>query len=116
PFLSLAELVGRVDVDVRHARQSPRPRAAAQGGMHPNSHWRRHPGRESSSEPDDAETRIVVSVCPMSAMEAGRRPHGGDVKWEPMMPRFRPLRLLVSWFVAGASLYVAAALLPGLRL
>ena len=52
----------------------------------------------------------------MSAMETGHRPHGADVKWEPLMPRIRPLRLLVSWFVAGASLYVAAALLPGLRL
>ena len=42
--------------------------------------------------------------------------YGAEVSWEPERPRLRPLRLLVSWAIAAASLYVAAALLPGLEL
>jgi uncharacterized membrane protein YvlD (DUF360 family) len=42
--------------------------------------------------------------------------YGAEVSWEPERPRLRPLRLLVSWAIAAASLYVAAALLPGVEL
>jgi uncharacterized membrane protein YvlD (DUF360 family) len=42
--------------------------------------------------------------------------YGAKVTWEPVRPRLRPLRLLVSWMVAAASLYVAAALVPGVTL
>ncbi len=42
--------------------------------------------------------------------------YGAEVTWEPERPRLRPLRLLVSWAIAAASLYVAAALLPGVDL
>ena len=42
--------------------------------------------------------------------------YGAGVRWEPAKPRFRPLRLLLSWAVAAASLYVAAAVLPGVDL
>jgi uncharacterized membrane protein YvlD (DUF360 family) len=42
--------------------------------------------------------------------------YGADVKWEPMRPRLRPLSLLVSWAIAAASLYVAAALVGGVEL
>ena len=38
------------------------------------------------------------------------------VTWEPTKPRLRPLRLLVSWAIAAASLYVAAILVPGVTL
>jgi uncharacterized membrane protein YvlD (DUF360 family) len=36
--------------------------------------------------------------------------------WEPTPPRLRPLRLVLGWAVAAASLYVAAALVPGVSL
>jgi hypothetical protein len=42
--------------------------------------------------------------------------YGAGVRWEPAKPRFRPLRVLLSWAVAAASLYVAAAVLPGVDL
>ena len=42
--------------------------------------------------------------------------YGQSVTWEPATPRIRPLRLLVSWAVAAASVWVAAALIPGVTL
>src|SRR5204862_6600925 len=42
--------------------------------------------------------------------------YGMGVSWEPVRPQLRPLRLLVSWAIAAASLYVAAGLLPGVEL
>jgi uncharacterized membrane protein YvlD (DUF360 family) len=42
--------------------------------------------------------------------------YGAGVKWQPAKPRLRPLRLVVSWAVAAASVYVAAAIVPGVSL
>jgi uncharacterized membrane protein YvlD (DUF360 family) len=42
--------------------------------------------------------------------------HGEAVAWEPTKPRLRPLRLLVSWAIAAATLYVAAIIVPGVTL
>jgi uncharacterized membrane protein YvlD (DUF360 family) len=42
--------------------------------------------------------------------------YGAPVRWQPAKPRFRPLRVALGWLVAAASLYVAAALLPGVTL
>jgi uncharacterized membrane protein YvlD (DUF360 family) len=39
--------------------------------------------------------------------------YGESVAWDPERPRFKPLRVLVSWALTGASLGVAAAILPG---
>ena len=39
--------------------------------------------------------------------------YGEAVEWEPERPRFKPLRLLLSWMLTAASLWVAAAILPG---
>ena len=39
--------------------------------------------------------------------------YGEAVAWHPERPRFKPLRLLLSWALTGASLWVAAAILPG---
>ena len=43
-------------------------------------------------------------------------PYGEQVGWQPATPRLRPLRLLISWIVAAASIWVAAALVPGVGL
>src|SRR4051812_39387138 len=41
----------------------------------------------------------------------------GEVpRWEPAVPRLRPLRLLVSWGIAAASVWVAAEIVPGVGL
>ena len=40
-------------------------------------------------------------------------PYGEQVSWQPATPRLRPLRLLISWVVAAASIWVAAAVVPG---
>jgi uncharacterized membrane protein YvlD (DUF360 family) len=42
--------------------------------------------------------------------------YGAGVEWQPAKPRLHPLRLVVSWAIAAASVYVAAALLPGVSL
>src|SRR3954464_13211541 len=49
---------------------------------------------------------------PVTAAE----PYGEPVSWQPATPRLRPLRLLVSWIVAAASIWVAAAVVPGVGL
>jgi uncharacterized membrane protein YvlD (DUF360 family) len=40
-------------------------------------------------------------------------PYGEAVSWEPERPRFKPLRLLLSWALTAVSLWVAAAILSG---
>jgi uncharacterized membrane protein YvlD (DUF360 family) len=42
--------------------------------------------------------------------------YGEAVRWAPERPRLRPLRLILEWAVAAASVWVAAALLPGVDL
>ncbi len=37
-------------------------------------------------------------------------------RWQPEMPRLRPSRLLVAWIVNSASVWVAAAIVPGFDL
>ena len=39
--------------------------------------------------------------------------YGASVSWQPERPRFKPVRLLLSWVVTALALYFAAALLPG---
>jgi uncharacterized membrane protein YvlD (DUF360 family) len=39
--------------------------------------------------------------------------YGEAVSWQPERPRFKPLRLLLSWVLTALSLWVAAAILPG---
>ncbi len=39
--------------------------------------------------------------------------YGEMIKWTPRIPRFHPLHTLVSWFVAGVSVFIAAAIVPG---
>jgi uncharacterized membrane protein YvlD (DUF360 family) len=41
--------------------------------------------------------------------------YGRAVTWQPDRPRFRPLRLLISWFFTATALWVAAAILPGVH-
>jgi uncharacterized membrane protein YvlD (DUF360 family) len=42
--------------------------------------------------------------------------HAQAVTWEPTKPRLRPLRLVVSWAMAAATLYVAAIIVRGVTL
>lgn len=39
--------------------------------------------------------------------------YGEAVSWQPERPRFKPLRLLLSWALTAVSLWAAAAILPG---
>jgi uncharacterized membrane protein YvlD (DUF360 family) len=39
--------------------------------------------------------------------------YGEAVVWQPERPRFKPVRLLVSWALTAAALWTAAAILPG---
>jgi uncharacterized membrane protein YvlD (DUF360 family) len=40
--------------------------------------------------------------------------YGESVTWQPARPRYRPMRVLVSWILAAASLLIAASLVPGI--
>src|SRR3954467_7234241 len=44
------------------------------------------------------------------------KPYGQAVTWEPAKPRIRPLRLVLSWLVAAASLWLTAAGVPGVAI
>jgi uncharacterized membrane protein YvlD (DUF360 family) len=45
---------------------------------------------------------------------APRNPsYGEEVAWQPERPRFKPLRLILSWVLTAVALGVAAAILPG---
>jgi uncharacterized membrane protein YvlD (DUF360 family) len=39
-------------------------------------------------------------------------PYGHPVRWSPQAPRYRLLNVLVSWLVAGVSVFIAAAIVP----
>jgi uncharacterized membrane protein YvlD (DUF360 family) len=39
--------------------------------------------------------------------------YGQSVAWEPERPKFKPVRLLLSWIVTALALYFAAVVLPG---
>ena len=45
-------------------------------------------------------------------MPAESQSYGEVVKWEPEVPHFRPLQLLISWLIAGVAVFVAAAIVP----
>ncbi len=40
-------------------------------------------------------------------------PYGEAVSWHPERPKLKPLRLLLSWGLTAASLWIAATILPG---
>jgi uncharacterized membrane protein YvlD (DUF360 family) len=42
--------------------------------------------------------------------------YGQHTGWQPGKPRLKPIRLLVSWVVEAASVWVAAAIVPGFTL
>ena len=42
--------------------------------------------------------------------------YGKRVAWEPQRPRFKPIRLLLSWIVTAVALWVAAAIVPGVAI
>ena len=42
--------------------------------------------------------------------------YGEPVSWEPDKPKFKPLRLLISWFLTAIALLVAAIILPGVNI
>jgi uncharacterized membrane protein YvlD (DUF360 family) len=43
-------------------------------------------------------------------------PYGEQVRWQPATPRLGILRTLITWVVAAASVWVAAAIVPGVAL
>ncbi len=42
--------------------------------------------------------------------------YGEQVDWHPERPKFKPLRLLLAWVITGVSLWIAAAILPGVHI
>jgi uncharacterized membrane protein YvlD (DUF360 family) len=54
----------------------------------------------------------VSDETPLSA----GAPYGEPVGWQPASVRVRPVRLLLSWVIAAASVWAAAGLVPGVAL
>jgi uncharacterized membrane protein YvlD (DUF360 family) len=52
----------------------------------------------------------------MASAAAPAGEYGSRPSWEPVRPRFRPIRLVIAWAVTAASLLVAAALVPGVSI
>jgi uncharacterized membrane protein YvlD (DUF360 family) len=44
---------------------------------------------------------------------AGDPPFGDSVAWKPARPRYHPARVLLSWLLSAAALFVAALIVPG---
>ena len=42
--------------------------------------------------------------------------YGDEVHWEPQIPRLRAPQLALAWAISAASLYIAAALVPGVTI
>jgi uncharacterized membrane protein YvlD (DUF360 family) len=47
---------------------------------------------------------------------AANSSYGEAVRWDPVQPRLRLLPTLLAWLVGGASLWIAAAIVPGVAL
>src|SRR4051812_35788409 len=47
---------------------------------------------------------------------ASRAPYAEQPAWHAERPRFRPLRVLVAWFVSATALLFAAAIVPGVSI
>jgi uncharacterized membrane protein YvlD (DUF360 family) len=52
----------------------------------------------------------------MASAAAPAGEYGSRPSWEPVRPRFRPIRLVIAWAVTAASLLVAAAIVPGVSI
>ena len=50
------------------------------------------------------------------AVEAPGQTREADGAWQPVRPRLSVVRLLIAWIVGAASVYVAAAIVPGFTL
>ena len=70
----------------------------------------RSPGTAGSPHPGDAAPAQVVDAHPVTD---AAHAYGEEVRWEPATPRLGLLRMLVSWVVGAAAVWVAAAILPG---
>jgi uncharacterized membrane protein YvlD (DUF360 family) len=42
--------------------------------------------------------------------------YGQTPPWQPAKPTYKPVRLLISWFLSAVAVVVAAAILPGVRI
>ncbi len=58
----------------------------------------------------------IPSPADAEGPEAVSTARDDELGWQPSRPRIRPSRLLVSWAVSAAGVFVAAALVPGVEL
>src|SRR3954447_4211960 len=79
--------------------------------QHP-SHARAHPDGMRRAVPDTRPMTTPIEQEPVAPPVA----YGEAVRWAPERLRLRPLRLILEWVIAAASVWVAAALLPGFAL
>jgi uncharacterized membrane protein YvlD (DUF360 family) len=47
---------------------------------------------------------------------AASAPYGEQTTWHPEPPKYHPVRLVVSWLVSAAALFVTAAIVPGVSI
>jgi uncharacterized membrane protein YvlD (DUF360 family) len=63
--------------------------------------------------PDAASVPDLMTDGPPRTARATKPAYGVPLRWEPERPRLTPFTLLVAWLTAGASLLVAAFVIPG---
>src|SRR3954453_7454855 len=127
PPLERVRLLGGPCVHPHGARPRPpsRPSGLAGEWHHPNgvmtrspsaaqhpSHARAHPDRKRSAVPATRPMTPPFEQEPVAPPVA----YGEAVRWAPERLRLPPLRLILEWVIAAASVWVAAALLPGFAL
>ncbi len=70
-----------------------------------------------SARPGHPPIRVTTTLGPPATLTPmvteTTRTYGESMRWKPQAPRFRLLRVLVSWLVAAGSVLVAATIVPG---
>ena len=105
----------------------PRVPAGSPSAMWPGSQRRRtRPGccpvfagggAHCAQSPAWDDARVPAGLDDRGVQSQALAPaYGQELTWQPAKPRLRPGRLVVAWIVAGASVYVAALLVPGFSL
>jgi len=113
----LAERRVREHPDVRELDKQRRVADVREGG-----------GDQSSVRRDAASGRRVLRCIVREWLDAvvlararketalNAPPYGEELAWRPAKPRLRPLRVLLSWLVAAAAVYLGAWIVPGVHL
>src|SRR5512133_2735047 len=64
----------------------------------------------------EADLRATAENRDEACLDVTAPPYGAETTWRPAKPRLQLPRLLLAWVVTGASVFIAAAIVPGVDL